>query len=299
MGVSVDTKRAQLPLPGGREGATVSVEPLLCAEQQAPPGFFDRPRGRTGTLRALLTPRSRWISIPIQAFLLRHPGAGAILVDTGFHPSVAVDPKRNLGQIPGRIYSISMEHDQAVGFLLKSRGLSAADVRYVVMTHLHYDHASGISQFPDAVFVVDDDEWHHAARGGMADGYTPRHFDHAFDWRGIDFDSHNINSFASFGRTVDLFGDGSVRLLSTPGHSFGHMSVLARLKHDREVLICGDAIYSRASLHEDLEPLFAADRHLYERSRGEIRRYAEQTPTAVVIPGHDPQAWASLEPRYE
>ena len=299
MSVSVDTRRAHLPLAGGRRGATVSVEPLLCAEQLAPPSFFDRPRGRAGVARALLAPRSRWIWVPIQAFLIRHPGAGAVLVDTGFHPSVALDPKRNLGQFAGRVHGIRMDHDQAVEFQLRARGLALSDVGVVVMTHLHYDHASGISELPDATFIVDENEWRHATSEGVFSGYHQRHYDHAFDWRAIDFHAHDVNSFAGFGRTVDLFGDGSIRLLSTPGHSFGHMSVLARLRDDRELLICGDAIYSLGSLEQDLLPLFVADQHVYERSRDEIRRYAEQTPTAILIPGHDPEAWAKLERRYE
>lgn len=298
MGITVDTRRARLPLPGGGAGAAVSVEPLLCGEVMAPPGFFDRPRGRAGVARALLAPRSRWEPVPVPAFLIRHPGVGVVLVDTGFHPSVAIDPKRNLGALAGGLQRIEMEHDQAIEFQLRARELTPADVRVVVLTHLHFDHASGISELPDATFVVDESEWRHASQEGLLQGYHRRHFDFAFDWRAIDFAGHEVGSFAGFGRSVDLFGDGSVRLLSTPGHSFGHMSVLCRLHDGRELLICGDAIYSRRSLTEDLLPLFVADLHLYERSRAEIRRYAEQTPTAIVIPGHDPETWPKLAARY-
>src|SRR5438270_4659652 len=110
MAVSVDSRRAHLPLEGGRDGATVAVEPLLCGEMMAPPGFFDRTRGRFGRERTLLTPRSRWLWVPIQAFLIEHPGVGVVLVDTGLHPSVAVDAKRNFGQLWGRVLKIRMEH---------------------------------------------------------------------------------------------------------------------------------------------------------------------------------------------
>jgi glyoxylase-like metal-dependent hydrolase (beta-lactamase superfamily II) len=293
MAVSVDARPAELPLPGGRDGATVSVEPLLCGEVMAPPAFYDRKDGRLARERALLAPRSRWFWVPIQAFLIRHPGAGAVLVDTGLHPSVAVDPKRNLGQINGRVLRIRMDHDQALEFQLAARSLTPADVRVVVMTHLHYDHASGVSEFPAATFLVDAVEWRHATHEGLLHGYHQRHFDHAFDWRAIDFEARAVDSFASFGRGVDVFGDGSVRLVSTPGHTFGHMSVLARLR-DRELLITADAMYSRASLTDDLHPLFYEDLHVYRRSLDEIRRYVEQTPTAVVIPGHDPESWPAM-----
>lgn len=299
MGVSVDARSAQLPLPGGKDGATVSVEPLLCGEIKAPPGFHDHTPGRLARERGLLARRSKWFWVPIQAFLILHPGAGAMLVDTGFHPSVAVDPKRNLGQLNGRVQTIRMEHDQAIEFQLEARGLKPADVRVVVLTHLHYDHASGVVEFPDATFIVDAVEWRHATSEGLTHGYYSRHFDHAFDWRSIDFDAREVNSFASFGRAVDLFGDGSVRLLSTPGHTYGHMSVLARLRDDHELLITADAMYARRSLTHDDTPLFYEDLHLYRRSLQEIRRYVEQTPSAIVIPGHDPETWPTLKPRYD
>jgi glyoxylase-like metal-dependent hydrolase (beta-lactamase superfamily II) len=297
MAVSIDARRAELPLPGGRDGATVSVEPMLCGEVMVPPAFFDREAGPLGRERSLLAPRSRWFWVPIQAFLVRHPGAGVALVDTGLHPSVAIDPKRNLGQINGRALRIRMDHDQALEFQLAARSLTPADVRVVVLTHLHFDHASGVSEFPAATFLVDAVEWRHATHEGLLHGYHQRHFDHAFDWRAIDFEARAVDSFASFGRSVDVFGDGSLRLVSTPGHTFGHMSVLARL-HGRELLITADAMYSRRSLTEDLHPLFYEDLHVYRRSLAEIRRYVEQTRNAVVIPGHDPESWPAMAQRF-
>ena len=64
-------------------------------------------------------------------------------------------------------------------------------------------------------------------------GYRRAHFDYAFDYRTVDFDRAGIDSYASFGRTFDLFGDGSIHLAFTPGHSAGHMSVICRLKQRR------------------------------------------------------------------
>ena len=103
-----------------------------------------------------------------------------------------------------------------------------------------------------------------------------------------------MDSFASFGRTIDLFGDGSVRLLSTPGHTRGHMSVLLRLRSGRELLLTGDAAYARATIEQELVPLFCDDVHRYLRSLREIRRYLEQTPSALVVCGHDPESWPQV-----
>src|SRR5918992_63403 len=98
MAAAAEPKPATLPLPGGREGATVRVHPLLTGVGVGPPGWFLREEGRLAGLRAIGVgvPRDRYLKVPIPAFLVEHPGVGAILVDTGLHPSVAVDPKQNL-----------------------------------------------------------------------------------------------------------------------------------------------------------------------------------------------------------
>ncbi len=296
MSVSVDPRVAELPLPGGREGAAVRVHPLLTGEQLAPPVLFERPHGRVALLRALAR-RSDRIWIPIPAFLAIHPSAGPLLIDTGFHPSVAVDPTNNLGPITGRLAPFRVGPEQAASHRIAAHDLRPSDIRTVVMTHLHYDHASAISEFPDSTFVVSEHEWYAASEGGWRQGYNHRHFDHAFDWRAIDFDGPAVDSFSAFGRAVDLFGDGSVRLLYTPGHTLGHVSVLLRLAHG-EMLVAGDAVYNRAALDHDLRTLFVADQHLYHRSVRELRRFIEQSPGVIVVPGHDPEVWAELKPVY-
>ena len=59
-------------------------------------------------------------------------------------------------------------------------------------------------------------------------GYHPPQYDYAFDFSTVDFDAEIVESYGPFGRTFDLFGDGSVRLAYTPGHSAGHVSVVLR-----------------------------------------------------------------------
>jgi glyoxylase-like metal-dependent hydrolase (beta-lactamase superfamily II) len=132
----------------------------------------------------------------------------------------------------------------------------------------------------------------------VRDGYHSRQFDHAFDWRTLDYDAPSIDSFASFGQTFDLFGDGSVRLLSTPGHTAGHQSVLLRLAA-REALVIGDAAFTWRAIRDGAMPAVLQDEHRFLRSLREIRRYLEQTPGALAIPGHDATAFAALDELYE
>jgi N-acyl homoserine lactone hydrolase len=294
-------RRATLPLPDGADGAGVAVTPMLTGEMLAMPHFLQRPSGPFATLRGLglLTPRRRWSWVPIPAFLVEHPTAGPILVDTGLAPGAADDPARVLGRRAAIAFDIRMQEGSSTPERLGARGIDPHEVRLVVMTHLHYDHTGAVAAYPNATFVVDATEWDAAGHAGLLRGYLHRLYDHPFDWRTLDFGAHDVTSFASFGRTIDLLGDGSVRLLSTPGHSKGHMSVLLRLGSGRELLLTADAAFARRSIDEELVPTLCEDTHLYLRSLHEIRRYLELTPSALVICGHDAEGWPAVRDRYD
>ena len=161
------------------------------------------------------------------------------------------------------------------------------------MTHLHVDHASAMSEFPEATFVFSARSGTPRPRRAALHGYQKRQFDHAFDYRTLDFDGADADSFSTFGRSFDLFGDGSVRLVFTPGHTLGHLSVVLRLKK-REALLAGDAIYLERTLREKALPHQMEDEHLFKRSLREIELYAREAPDAVIVPGHDIEAWQRL-----
>ena len=274
------------------------VHPITTGTVMYPVDAFYARGGRLAGLHSLGF-RSKRMEIPIPAFILEHPGAGVVLIDTGFHRSVAVEPKKNMGPVLGRLFKSTMRPEEAIPDQLRERGIEPHEVKVVVMTHLHVDHASGVSQFPDATFIVTRREWESATDGQqLRHGYVPRQFDHAFDWRVVDFDGPDVSSFASFGRSLDLFGDGSVRLVNTPGHTLGHVSLVLKLR-SREMLVAADSIYTMRTLRESVMPYGAQDEHQFRRSLREVQRYVEQTPSAVVVPGHDLEAFRALERVYE
>ena len=295
-----EPSRLTKPLPGGREGATVVLHPMLCAYMYSPPEFMAMTGGRLKVVRQVLFARKQQIKIPIVAFLVEHPVVGPMIIDTGFHPSVATDPKQNLGRLYAALYNIEMQPDQAISAQLRERkGIEPSDVRVAIMTHLHMDHASAISEFTSATYVLGAGEWRafHGARPKL-NGYVRHHVEHAVEYKEVPYDSPVIDSYSTFGRAYDLFGDGSVRLVATPGHTHGHQSVILRLK-DREALVTGDAIYFTRTLDDERRGWAMADEHKWHRSIGEIRLYRRENPDALIIPGHDPEAWATLLPKYE
>ncbi len=303
MKVSVEAQPLHEPLAGGTPGAKVIVEPMVAGHADFPRAMMVSPGGRFITLkllRALLSGKPP-NPIPVPAFLIRHPSAGAILVDTGLHPSIATDGKQNFGALATRFGKPSLEPGEDVPAQLRQRGLDPGEIPVVVMTHLHLDHSSAISEFPQSTFVVSEPEWVAAATGPKptANGYRRQHLDYAFDYRSVDFNRTGIDSYASFGRTFDLFGDGSIRLAFTPGHSAGHVSVIARLeRHD--FVIGGDAMY----LLDQLEGTAALpprpyDAHNFRRSLQELRLFHSQYPEATITPGHDPEFYSRVDQRYE
>ena len=195
----------------------------------------------------------KWISCPCLAFVLRHPAAGVVLVDTG------------LGS----------------GFdrHLRARGIDPADVRTVLMTHLHVDHTGGMRRLENARFWISGREWK-AARGPLAaaKGFIGHHLPPEDRVELVEGEE-------------DVIGDGSVRLLPTPGHTPGHMSVLVRTPSG-EVLLAGDAAYTLRNVREQSLPLINADADAYRRSLSRLKEFADAG--VPVVPSHDPGAYLSL-----
>jgi glyoxylase-like metal-dependent hydrolase (beta-lactamase superfamily II) len=304
MKVHVEPRPLHEPLAGGTPGATVTVEPMIAGHVLWPRAMMESPGGRMMTAklaRALLTGAGA-VRVPCPAFLLRHPSAGAVLVDTGLHPSIASDPSENFGGLGARLGKPELEPGSDAASQLRARGIEPGEVPVVVMTHMHMDHTSAISEFPQSTFVLSVAEWRAATEGARPamNGYRHAHYDYAFDYRTVDFERGNaVGSYSSFARTFDLFGDGSVRLAYTPGHSAGHLSVVARLE-ERDFVVGGDAVYMEAQLRGSApQAPRPFDAHNQRRSLQELKLFAHEFPEAIVTPGHDPEFYSRLEKRYE
>jgi glyoxylase-like metal-dependent hydrolase (beta-lactamase superfamily II) len=293
-----EPSRLTKPLPGGREGATVSFRPLVCAWISSPDELMAMTGSKLKALRSTRSSKEKWLRIPVPAFLIEHPGVGPMLVDTGFHASVGVDPRQNLGRVISRLYDIDMKPEQAIAAQVRGLGIEPRDIRVVVMTHLHLDHASAISDFTEATFVLGQGEWEaFNGRVPLLGGYIKKHASHAVEYREVIFD-RAVSSYSTFGRSYDLFGDGSVRLVYTPGHSRGHQSVILRLK-GKEALLAGDAAYFLDTLENERRGLFLDDEHNWRRSLREIQLYKRENPNALIIPSHDGALFERLDERYE
>lgn len=280
-----------LPLSGGTPGATVKLTGLLTGTMEGPTSWFFRESGPLAGAKALgiFPDGERSHRFPVTAFLIDHPTAGKFLIDAGFSSAVAAAPRRALGQIGTRVFrNLRMKPSQAASMQLRDREVT---VKTILMTHLHWDHASGLADFPDTAVLVDKKEWWAAQRRfGPLHGYIRRQFTGVTQIGLLDSAGPMVEPWGAFKRTLDLLGDGSVRLLATPGHSPGHVSFVLRLR-DRLALIAGDALYAMRTLHEGHHPWELGDACSYHESFASIAAFAREYPQAVIVPGHDLEAW--------
>ncbi|MFN2612147.1 MAG: N-acyl homoserine lactonase family protein, partial [Solirubrobacterales bacterium] len=247
---------------------------------------------------------ARRTKVPCPSFLVHHPTAGKVLIDTALHASIADDPRHNFGTLLARFLPPEIEPGEDIAAQLRRKEVDPRQIRVVVMTHLHIDHASAISEFPDSMFVLSRAEWEDATQPSrpIFRGYRPVQYDFPFDYQTIDFEAEDkqapIESYGSFARTFDLFGDGSIRLAYTPGHSAGHMSVVLRLPR-RDFVVGGDVVYTFNQLEGGPPQPLPRDQHNWRRSLKELQLFHRDNPYAIITPGHEAEFYEQLEDRYE
>src|SRR6201994_1943175 len=199
MAVHVEPQPLTAALPGGSASATVAVEPLIAGHVDFPRAAMVDQGGSFKTLRLAraISSTKQAETVPVPAFLIRHPTVGPVLVDTGLHPSIASGGGENFGGLANRLGRPSLEPGEDGPSQLRAKGSEPRQVPVVVMPHLHLDHSSAISEFPDSTIVVSAAEWQDAAHGSKPalNGYRRAHFDLAFDYRTVDFDGDGIGSY--------------------------------------------------------------------------------------------------------
>jgi len=225
------------------------------------------------------TMRLAGVQVPIPFFFIRHP-EGNVVIDGGNPLEVARDARAYWGPVADE-WDVRMSEQQHCAAQLGRLGIEPDSVRYLVQTHLHIDHTGALGHFPDATVLVHARELE-AARGAdppVTSGYRPEDYANPeIPWKLVNGEH-------------DLYGDGRVRLLETPGHSAGHMSVLLRLDGVGPVLLTADATDNRAQWERKapLRALFSRDQAA--RSLERLRGVAHDT-RALILFGHDPENWA-------
>lgn len=230
--------------------------------------------GRLDTDMRIITGEDGTRTFPIPAWLIEHPD-GLALFDTGMHPDLQIGTDR-IGERTAEFFDPDFQPGEELTARLDAVGVRPSDVDLIVFSHLHFDHAGGTAEIPDARIVIQRDEWEagHAAKYLDAGVYNSDDYDHGHDVELVD-GAH------------DVFGDGTVTCVPTPGHTPGHQSLRVELESG-PVVFTGDCIYLEELLDDMAVPTFGSDRSKARQleSMVELRRLRDVDGCSLVF-GHD------------
>jgi glyoxylase-like metal-dependent hydrolase (beta-lactamase superfamily II) len=237
---------------------------------------------------------SHWTEpLPIYAWLVEHP-EGLLLVDTGETARVAErgyfpawHPYFRLG------VRESVPAEDEIGPQLQALGFSPDDVRWVVLTHFHTDHAGGLAHFPNSEILSSraDFEYSRGILGRMR-GFLPQHWP---EWFSPTLTEPSAAPFGPFARSLPLTAAGDVHLVPTPGHTPGHMSVAVE-EGDTVLFFAGDASYTERLMLDGVADGVSPDPATARDTLARIRELTQQRPT-VYLPAHDAEASTRLANR--
>ncbi len=173
--------------------------------------------------------QSRWspgvnegkaIEFSDNCYLIRHD-KGLLLWDTGIPDSVAAMPD---GMVVAN-GAITYRRAKTLASQLEQIGVKPDDVTYLALSHTHGDHVGNVVLFPTSTVLIQGAEYDWAMAGPAKPVFAA---------------TQKIEKLAG---DRDVFGDGTVKIISTPGHTPGHQSLLVQLPKTGWLLLSGDAVH--------------------------------------------------------
>jgi glyoxylase-like metal-dependent hydrolase (beta-lactamase superfamily II) len=201
------------------------------------------------------------LTFTFSCYLIKH-GNDYMVWDTGFAPGSNPNaPKTSLADY---LAQVNVKPEQ---------------VKFVGISHFHGDHTGQLAPFSNATLLIGKGDW---------DGITatpPAPGANAAGFKAWIAENRKVEPLTN---DKDVFGDGSVLILRTPGHTPGHQAVLVRLKEKGAVLLTGDLFHFRENYESSGQPWFNYDRAQTSASMDRVKTLAKNLNATVVIQ-HDPR----------
>ncbi|GAA5101500.1 N-acyl homoserine lactonase family protein [Wohlfahrtiimonas larvae] len=224
--------------------------------------------------QALIRDRSsdEIIVVPVPVYLIKHP-KGNVLIDTGLSSEFIQTSGTTQNDFG---LEIQLNKDEYIINQLKKVGLDKSDIKYVINTHLHWDHCGGNKDLTESIMIIQSPEWDSANNPEYIAKkyYVPRLF-------------NQHQNFSLIDGEYDLYDDGSIILVPTYGHTDGHQSIRVKVG-DRYLLLTIDTAYLREAFERRILPNIAVDN---EETILQSLDYLKQQQDAgdVLFFGHDYQ----------
>jgi N-acyl homoserine lactone hydrolase len=231
---------------------------------------------------------SDWVISPVYTVLIEHPD-GLVLFDTACHPD-AMKGRWDRGNMLRTPYTFT--ESELLPNALQKLGYTPADIDYVVLSHLHEDHAGCLEMFTKSQIYVSDEELKLTLRlyalNGEMGGYIRNDIkawlDTQLNWAPVDAETKELELLD--GITILNFG---------PGHTFGMMGMLVSLPNTGNVILAADAINTSKNFGPPiLYPGLAYDTIGYHKTVRRIAKLAQEKQAQVFF-GHDVDQFATLK----
>ena len=208
-------------------------------------------------------------------YLIRHDD-GLMMWDVGISDSVAELPD-GLTVAGGMI---TQRVEKTLAAQMDEIGVRPEDVGHLAMSHTHPDHTGNANRFTAAVVYMQQAEYDAAFGPDAA----------RFNFRPDTYDKLANNEFVKLDGSHDVFGDGSVVILSAPGHTPGHQVLYVELPEYGPVVLSGDLWHFRSNYDNDRVPGFNFDRGQTLDSINKIKAFIERTGATLWIQHDKDQA---------
>ncbi len=261
---------------------SIKLHVIHCGQVQVDIGLpFRQETINPFAFMGLFRSKKHQVILPVSVFLIEHP-KGLILIDTGWHTNLRDNQIKYLGLIHYKINKAILPEGETVTDKLSALGIKPGDLDYVILSHLHDDHASGVKLVREARNIMTSEDELLAAQKHKL------HYIHHM-WEGVNLKTFCLAS-SQYGprhRSFDLFGDDSVVFVHVPGHTPGLVTTLIQ-GNGKFVLLTSDCAYAKKSWEQMIPPGVMMNKKQVMESLQWVREMSQRPDCIETIASHDP-----------
>lgn len=229
------------------------------------------------------------------AVWVKHP-KGDFLFDTGLGDSIEIQSKE-MSFLHRQLFKYNKEKSVKKQLILN--GISTDSIKTILVSHLHWDHSSGIKDFPNATVITTEEEYEFAQ---SEKAHSPAFLKSQYDGKSVrwDFIKFERKPYEFFDESFDYFGDGSVIIVKLPGHTNGSIGMFLTLENGKRIFFTGDVTWSidgfkRPSAKHTIPSNYVdLDKEELNNTIIKIHLLMADDTSLIVIPAHDLDAQKAL-----